>query len=446
MLRTIFVIFVIAAGIRYSIRGAFYLLLFYLWIAYFRPEQWLWVDFVSSLQLSFVVGLGLVLTTLFSKERFRFGFGAALVAAFLLQSLISTATSPAPHVNWGGWTEFARVLTITYLISILVTTEHRMRLVLLVIAVSLGFEGAKQGWAQMILNPGAVNTNSLPLLGDNNGVAVGMLMLVPIFTMLAATAPGKIERYAERVLLVGVLYRAISTYSRGGFLAAGALALVYLARARRKLVGAIAIGVVATIVLWVLPAEFWDRMSTIGTAVDAPQDEDTDVSIRGRLHFWQVAQEMAKDRPVAGVGFNAFNQMYDRYDFSLGAFGQHRSVHSAWFGVMAEIGYPGFVIFTLLIVRALLICWKARRIAKRHPHLSRLGAYGTALEASLIVFIVGGAFVPAQYSEMLWHLLGLSIALDYMVKSAQAAPVEVLAPAAVSSWPKTVPATRPLQT
>ena len=60
--------------------------------------------------------------------------------------------------------------------------------VLIVIGLSLGFEAAKQGWAQFILNPGASNINTHPALGDNNGVALAMFMLVPILAALGATA------------------------------------------------------------------------------------------------------------------------------------------------------------------------------------------------------------------------------------------------------------------
>jgi hypothetical protein len=45
------------------------------------------------------------------------------------------------------------------LLVVLVTTEERLRMVFVLICVSLAFEGAKQGWAQLVLNPGGVNSN-----------------------------------------------------------------------------------------------------------------------------------------------------------------------------------------------------------------------------------------------------------------------------------------------
>jgi hypothetical protein len=63
---------------------------------------------------------------------------------------------------------------------VLADDVKKFRLVLLTISVSLGFEATKQGWAELLIRPGAPNMNTLPLLGDNNGVAVGILMLVPL--------------------------------------------------------------------------------------------------------------------------------------------------------------------------------------------------------------------------------------------------------------------------
>ena len=44
MLRMIFVISIILAGMPFAAQGAFYGLLFYLWNAYFRPENWVYDD------------------------------------------------------------------------------------------------------------------------------------------------------------------------------------------------------------------------------------------------------------------------------------------------------------------------------------------------------------------------------------------------------------------
>src|SRR5262249_19132786 len=154
----------------------------------------------------------------------------------------------------------------------------------IVIALSLGFECAKQGWVSLFRAPGAKNDNPIGFLGDNNGVALGTMMLVPILVALARTATRRWERYAYQFLAVGVFMRGFTTSSRGGFIAAGVLGLFFIGRAEHKVRAAIGVLAVAGLVSLVMPQEYWNRMNTI-TASDEQRDE----SAAGRLHFWHVA-------------------------------------------------------------------------------------------------------------------------------------------------------------
>ena len=52
-----------------------------------------------------------------------------------------------------------------------------------------------------------------------------------------------------------------------------------------------------------------------------------------------VAIRMANAHPLFGIGHNAYNTAYNAYDFSKGAYGSGRSVHSSFFGILAELGY-----------------------------------------------------------------------------------------------------------
>jgi probable O-glycosylation ligase (exosortase A-associated) len=283
----------------------------------------------------------------------------------------------------------------------------------------LGFEGAKQGWAQLILNPGGMNANDLAQLGDNNGVAVGMLMLVPILTTLAAISSRFSEKMLMRFFAVGVLYRAISTYSRGGFLACAALGAAYLFRSQKRVPALIGLVVATLIIVPVLPQAFWDRMNTIRTPDQVSEEEDR--SGAGRLHFWRIGFIMANDRPLTGVGFNAYNRVYDKYDDSHGRFGTARSVHSVWFGLLSELGYPGLVLFLIQLVLAFAACRRARRVGRAQPEYAQLSLFAFGIESGLVAFAIGGTFLPFQYTEILWHFIALSIALDYIARSASTA-------------------------
>jgi putative inorganic carbon (hco3(-)) transporter len=407
MIRTIFILGLIITGTYYALQGPFYALLFYLWVAYFRPEDWTWLYFFKSGNLSFIIGAYLVVVTLLSGRKFILNGRIVLIALFLVQTLLSTLLSPHYEYSWPYWKEFLKINVIGYVILLLVDDFLKFRMVLLVIALSLSVEGAKQGWLYLLTSPGWPNPNPLPFLGDNNGVAVGMLMLVPIFALLAQTTPRKWVRSFYSFLLIGVVYRALSTYSRGGFLASCFLGSTYWLKSRRKIRSLVVLLAMLIIIIPNLPDSFWARMHTIGT-----YEEEQDDSALGRLHFWQVAMIMAQAHPILGVGFNAYNAAYDQYDFSQGRYGRSRSVHSSFFGVLAELGCSGLALFAIILFSALHSCYRVSKIVATHPELSYLKCAATSLTLSLFVFLIGGSFLAFQYQEILSHYIFLSFVLE----------------------------------
>jgi probable O-glycosylation ligase (exosortase A-associated) len=302
--------------------------------------------------------------------------------------------------------------------------------------LSLGFEAGKQGWAQLVLNPGARNDNSVPFLGDNNLVAVGMAMLVPVVGALAATSSGWQKR-AFQFLSIGVLYRAISTYSRGGFLSIGVVTVTWFWRSPHKLRSLAAVVVATALIMPVLPQEFWDRMATI----TAPAEERDD-SQQSRLHFWQVAVAMANDRPLIGVGHSGYPRAYNQYDWTNGQYLTNRAVHSAWFGVLAESGYPGFLMFVAIVLLSLRSCRRVRLAARRGELPDELGRYAIGFETAIVAFMVGGSFVSFHYCEMLWHYFALTIALE-RVAVAEMAVARAKSPDAAAAQPVTTPEREP---
>jgi probable O-glycosylation ligase (exosortase A-associated) len=410
MLRLIFVSVLILIGVAFSTQGPFYALLFYLWNAYFRPESWTYGGTILSLNLSWVIGVYLLGITALSMPNPRINTRTGLIALFFFHTLLCAHLSENPYWSWNTWIDFSKVLVISYLIVVLVNDERRYRMTLMVMALSLGFECAKQGWGSLLLSPGARNANEIPFLGDNNGVALGTLMLVPIFSALAQTAGSKTEALMHRFFLIGVLVRAVTTYSRGGFLTAAALAGVGFVRSPRKIRYALSVGVLAGLIVSVMPQTYWERIATI----DAPAEE-RDNSIEGRLHFWAVGYEMARAKPLTGVGFNGFSPSYESYNWEE-QFGGWRAAHSVWFGLMAELGFPGLLLFITIWSVSLWSSWRVSVRCRKDPAQKHLRIYADALVSSLIAFAVGGAFLSVQYGEMIWHFMGLSVALTQVAR------------------------------
>src|SRR6185503_12458708 len=85
-----------------------------------------------------------------------------------------------------------------------------------------------------------------------------------------------------------------------------------------------------------------------------------------------------------------------------------------WFGIVAELGFIGLLLFAGVVFMAWRSCVRARRLAAHGLVAKELGDFGAGLEMSLVVFAVGGSFVIFQYTEMLWHVVGLTMALHFL--------------------------------
>lgn len=407
MLRTFFVLALAAFGAYYALQAPFYALLFYIGNAYFRPEEWVWSGLIKTLNFSLISGWFVILASLFTRQRFIVNGKIVLLFLFLLHTFVSTQMGEHFEYSWGYWLDFFKVVVITYLIVVLVKDPSQLRLLLLVMVLALGLEQAKQGWFHLITAPAWPNTNPVSFLGDNNGVAVGMLMLVPIITFFTQTIEHKWARVFFWGLLIGVIYRALSTFSRGGFLGCLVLGASYWLRSRHKVRVLIGLSIVSSIALVTLPDQFWHRMGTIPTY---KQEEER--SAISRIHFWKVAVAMANRHPLLGVGHKGYSQSYDAYDFSQGKYGTARAVHSSIFGVLAESGYIGGGLYILILLLAIRSCRRICKLTAEEPQLLELHRGAVAIELGMIVFLISGSFISFQYNEMLWHYIGISIALE----------------------------------
>src|SRR6187431_1289632 len=100
MLRTFFVLGLVALGIRHALRGPFYAVLFYLWIAYFRPQEWVWGGVVQDLNLSLIAGVYALVIGFGSGQAFKISGRLLLLLLFLLDTLLSTMASPYGYWAW----------------------------------------------------------------------------------------------------------------------------------------------------------------------------------------------------------------------------------------------------------------------------------------------------------------------------------------------------------
>jgi putative inorganic carbon (HCO3(-)) transporter len=437
MLRTLFVLSVLVPGFVMALRDRFMALLVYLWYGFFRPQDFMWID-ITALRPSLVLGFVLIVpsfaTGIFPNLTHPLSIGSAL---FLGSAFVSQITAVNPAVGW-HWIDFLTRLIVVCLLAVtLITSQQRLLLVTGAIGASLGFHAAKAGLASL-LGGGARFYDGLGgAFADNNGYALGTVMIIPLLLAVALNAellfdaaPEWLTRNVRRGFFIAIplcAFTVVSTFSRGGFLALAAATLVYIGLHRQRVRLSLSLAAVAVLGLSFVPIPkgYFDRLETIQTYEKVGDD-----SALSRPHFWRVAVRMAEASPL-GVGTKQYENAYDRHDFSHGRFGTHRSVHSSHFQVLGEQGYPGALVWMGQFGYAFWVAMRVRRLARR-PEVAPATAHfftsvSNCLIASMAGFLVGGSFVASALNDVTWLTFALLAALDRL---AQQAIVEAQQPVA----------------
>lgn len=252
-----------------------------------------------------------------------------------------------------------------------------------------------------------IGRNIGSMLGDPNDLA--LVLTFPLsFALGLLTTKGlpRLDRVLGLAGYVLVVMGIIATQSRGGLLGIIAVTGTFGWRLVQNKVLLIGAGGFALLVL-VAAAGISDRSS--GGAAE----EGIDESAMGRIHAWSAAIGMAAARPLNGVGLNNFYSNY--YFYTPHWDGKNHAVHSTWFGVLAETGYPGLIAFIAMVTVAVLSVLASLRLlspeARGPTYDPRAYAMGASLIAGLAGFCVSGSFLTMGFVWPVYILIALTTAL-----------------------------------
>lgn len=397
--------------------------------------DWLWVLFIVGIFLEYIrpfdndlrflqplriPGLvTLALTIAFfvgDKARLKEDRLNAAVLSFWL--LVSFSILYAANNRWAYNTSTELFWTFTafvFLIGRLVNSTGRViRFIYWWIAVQTLL-------AIHVLTHGGIGTGSF--LTDENDVALALNMALP-FTFYVAFFPGASRRIKTLLVLAAALMVAAVgvSASRGGVVGLAALVGTMILLSKRPIRnGAVVLmvaGVGLAILIRFLPTAYVQDMQAIQDPNDSTRDE--------RLWSWSIAWEMYKEHPILGVGANNYpwtnadyaqrSPMYNPDRKILGG----RTAHSVYFTLLPELGTIGVVIFAVILKMIYNRSMALRRSApsggggadpEAAANSTRFQLIGNAIIASMVAYLVSGAFITVLYYPPFWHLVGICIAV-----------------------------------
>ena len=408
------VLFMVPACYRKPFIG----LVMFSWLAYMRPQDLTW-GFAREQRWSYLIAITTFVGFLKSRpdqwflRDWRNYVMMAMIVTVGVSGLISKYASA---ITFNYFMEFAKILIIAIFTTAVVVRREQLRMLLWIIALSLGFFGVKSGiWGIMTLGQVRIIRGPGGMMLDNNALSLALAMAVPMLLHLGLTERHRLVRYAFLISVPLSALTVMLTHSRGGFLslACGLAVVIWHSRNRVAVFSAaLMLGLVAIVLA---PQSYKDRISTIG-------EYETEGSAQGRIRSWGVGYRMAMANPVMGVGIAQFVHHYK--DFSKDPGRGVLVAHNSFIQIWAESGTISLILYLSLLASCFIMVWQVRARARHHFYTSWILNYCTMFEACMVAFTVGGMFLNKAHFDLFYHLVAIILVFGRMAFAEMDDPVK----------------------
>ena len=368
---------------------------------YISPAQWFPVtEPIHIALLLSLIGLGsLVAARLLTNRPLWLGVRTAFLAAYVLEALLSPAWSLDRPASVAGALEVTKHLLFFVALINTANTPRRIRAAIFLYAAAAIIPACGTYWnyAHGLLLVEGFRGRWLGVMADPNHDAMGLVGVVPILLYFVASGRGLLRRAFALFGVAACIAGVVATHSRGGSVGLAAAIVVWALLSRHRLAALGAAALVACAVILFAPSTFWQRNETIAGYA---QDE----SVRGRIHAWEVAGRIARERPVLGVGEQAFLAAWQEYA-PIDAGPQRFVAHNLFLEVLGNLGFPGLAALMGFLTCALWSAFRSRN--------GELGDLSRAVLAALIGYIICQQFSGYSLSWFTYGLCAFAACIDH---------------------------------
>lgn len=387
-----------------------------IFLEYVRPGSY--VPIIEMLRINSLVPLAVLAITIFHKSEvgeqdlFRHR-NARWLQFFMLLLTVSVLTAEVTEYSFKIFKVVLGFVFWFYIIVKLVTTEQRMRALFGTLVIS--------HVVLLLLNPDVVmhpETRSYihgnTFLGDGNDYSLSVVISVPMCLYLIMRSQSLWLRVFWIVALLALILAIVGTQSRGASIALACVFLFLWWKGRQKAVGLVLIAVVVIGVVSYAPDVYFERLNTV-------RNYEEEGSAMGRIMAWKTAMRMLAKYPLQGVGTGHFAVKLGT-EFRPPEFGDQNlpwlTAHSMYFLLIGELGIPGITFLLAMLIGNYFI--NNRLMRETRDKQSELAKLFMMLNASLVAFAVGGAFLSVAYYPHLYVLSGIWTAAYFIHKRQQA--------------------------
>lgn len=400
-IRDVLVTAIVLGTLPFILKHAYVGVLLWTWISIMNPHKLAW-GFAADAPFAAIAASVTLLSLFTTRDRVQLPLDpiVVLLLVFIAWMGLTTILAIDPQLSLVQLEKVLKIQLITLVAIAVLHDKKQIHLFIWIIAISLGFYGAKGGLFTLLTGGGSrVYGPSGGFISENNALALATIMLIPLLYFLwLVTANRWIRRGVMAVMLLSVA-SALGSQSRGALLAIVAMAAFLWLRSPRKIAYGIPMLIIGVALVLFMPETWVSRMETI-------QSYQEDSSAMGRINAWLTMLNIANDRFFGG-GFEVYNQfVYQIYSPNPALV---KAAHSIYFQVLGEHGWVGLLLFVSLWLLVWREAGKLRRKSSGRNDVLWVYHLAGMIQVSLIGYAVGGAFLSLAYFDLPYNILVLVV-------------------------------------
>ncbi len=400
----------------------------YYWISFMSPQMELW-GIAAAPPWALLSVLATLVGCIVAREPKRLpanGMVLLVILFLILTSISSLFALGRPDRVLQAWTQEMKTLVFLLVLASLLSSRHRLHALIWVMVISLGFYGVVGGLFAIVTG-GHDRIWGPPdsIIGDNNQLAVALLIVLPLMNYLRLHSAHAVVRKGLALAMLLTFLSVLASYSRGALLGLAVIGLFLWWHSRHRLFTGPLMVLLLALGLAFMPAGWKDRMMTI-------DHYSQDQSAEARLTVWGQAIGIALARPLTGAGYESTKTPQVLHQFYPNALA--RAVHSIWFEVLSENGFPAFFVWVGMLVLGFVNVRRIRRLARGDPTLAWAEDFARMAEVSLIAFVSAGSFLSMGYYDLTFALLVALAATRDLLRRASATAASHPWPVQRSGW------------
>lgn len=417
-MRDILVTLIVFGSLPFIFKRPYIGVLMWVWISVMNPHTQSW-GFATTFPFAAIIAAVTIVSLFFTKAAKGLPLTPVtrILIAFVLWLNVTTVFALDPEPTFMQWNKVMKIMLMTFVTLMLIKTKHHIQLLVLVVAISLGYYGIKAGL--FTIRGGGVNRVLGPagtFIEGNNEIALALIMTIPLLHYFQTVFRNTWVRHGLTVVMLLCAVAALGTHSRGALVAISAMSMFLWFKSRQKAGLGLLMVLAIPVLLSLMPEHWSERMATI-------TEYEEDGSVQGRFNAWWMAFNLAVDRPVVGGGFAIITQ---ELFYIYAPTPNVHAAHSIYFQALGEHGFVGLGLYLLLG----LLTWKTGtwivRNTRNLEEYKWASSLATMIQVSLIGFATGGAFLSLLYFDVPYYLMAAMVSIRVLVEKElkeKAAPV-----------------------